>query len=139
VGSRAQIEVAAKWPCSILSPHKCARLSSRQSLEREARDASGEEGSADVRFAPKAHIVARMGSRSRRELLAFMREDSKFAQFRRSKEHIPGIDLFHQGRCQLAVEMRIAPGLIVVGAEDRKARLSLLDGKPRNRTGFVIH
>lgn len=52
------------------------------------RDASGAEGSADVRFAPKVHVVARIGSRSRRELFDFMREDTKFAQFRRRAQAV---------------------------------------------------
>lgn len=71
------------------------------------RDASGAEGSADVRFAPKVHVVARIGSRSRPELFDFMREDTKFAQFRRRAQEVrdflflPRLCLHWNVKCKL--------------------------------------
>src|SRR5262249_34686198 len=49
------------------------------------------------------------------------------------------LSLFHQGRRHLAVEMRIAPGLIVESVEDGEGGWPLLNGEPRDRAHFSVH
>src|ERR1700730_4801913 len=68
-----------------------------------------------------------------------VRENSELVDLRRFGKQVAGPRFFHQGRRHLAVEMRIAPGLVVERVEDGEGGRSLLNGEPRDRARFSVH
>src|SRR5262249_11866811 len=67
-----------------------------------------------------------------------VRKDLELEDLRRSREEIARLGLFHQGSGHLAVEMRVAAGLVVEAVENGEGRRTLLDGMPGDRARLVI-
>src|SRR6202048_3136166 len=67
------------------------------------------------------------------------RENSELVDLRRFGKQVAGPRFFHQRRRHLAVEMRVAPGLVVERVEDGERGRSLLNGEPRDRAHLSVH
>src|SRR3984893_4005589 len=68
-----------------------------------------------------------------------VRENSELVDLRRFGKQVAGLGFFHQRRRHLAVEMRVAPGLVVERVEDGERGRSLLNGEPRDRAHLSVH
>src|SRR5215216_3112359 len=68
-----------------------------------------------------------------------VRENSELVDLRCFGKQVAGLGFFHQGRRHLAVEMRVAPGLVVERVEDGERGRSFLNGEPRDRAHLSVH
>src|SRR5262245_32887193 len=68
-----------------------------------------------------------------------VRENLELVDLGRLGEEVVGLGFFHQSRRHLAVEMRIATGLVVERVEDSERGWPLLDREPRDRARFSVH
>jgi hypothetical protein len=59
-------------------------------------------------------------------LWQLVRKNVELVNFRRLGEQVAGLGLFHQGRRHFAVEVRVAPGLVIKSVEDGEAGRSFL-------------
>src|ERR1700739_2351640 len=66
-------------------------------------------------------------------------ENIELVNLRLFGKQIAALRLFHQGRCHLAVEMRVAPGFVVERVEYGEGGRPHLNGEPRNRSRFSVH
>jgi hypothetical protein len=68
-----------------------------------------------------------------------VRENLEFVNLRRLGKQIAGLDLFHQGGGNFAVEVRFPPALVIKRVEDGEGGRSFLDGEPCDRAWFGVY
>ncbi len=59
--------------------------------------------------------------------------------FRRFGEQVARFGFFHQGRRHFAIQMRIAPSVVVERIKNCKSRRPLLNSEPRNRADLSVY
>src|SRR5262245_21187503 len=83
-----------------------------------------------TRDAPPDGPLARRGKCGRTLLRQLVRQNFELVDLGCFGEQVAGLDFLHQGRRHLAVEMRIAPGLVVERVKDGEGGWPLLNREP---------